>query len=44
MENLNVKIQGSSESHARFVAGARQFSIVIDDLRYLEEMIWQLIR
>lgn len=31
MENLNVKVQGSSETHARFVAGARQFSIVIDE-------------
>ena len=31
MENLNVKIQGTSETGARFVAGARQFSIVIDE-------------
>lgn len=31
MTDLNVKIQGTSETEARFVAGARQFSIVIDE-------------
>ena len=31
MTDLNFQIQGEAETAARFVAGARQFSIVIDE-------------
>jgi len=31
MTDLNVKIEGTAETSARFIAGARQFKIVIDE-------------
>jgi uncharacterized OsmC-like protein len=31
MTDLNVKINGTAETSARFIAGARQFKIVIDE-------------